>query len=346
MKVEHRHASKSLPRWAVGHSCPPGRRLGLPSLKASFCPLDRAGPQPYLYTEPHALVRAARPGPSDPLLGTWNRSGQSLLPVGTEDTSIHAERLSLWEHFVGWGRSEGGRLRQGARGGAEACVALERRLSWPGSSQATPASCFQNLLPGPGEAGPHVPPSGSGKGRCIPAVEDLSSSDPAHAGFRFLGPQERCLSATLSLWVGSLVTQADGGSTAASHPGAWLGARPPRRCCRPGQPRTPAPRSYVLVLTGTAPGLHSSKHPRGQRALSEGHRPGHRPTSLGSHDQTEGTRDAGGPDISPLCDKDPGSATDGRLRVKMIKHFCVARPGSSPTTQRAGGTGSSFRASS
>lgn len=146
------------------------------------------------------------------------------------------------------------------------------------------------------------------------------------------------LSATLSLRVG-LVTQADGGGTSGSQPGAWLGARPPRRCCRPGQPWTPVSRSYVLVLTGTTPGLHSSKHPRRQRALSEGRRPGHRPTSLGSRDQTEGTRDAGRPDISPLCDKDPESAADGRQRVKMIKHSCVALPGSSPTAQRAGGRG-------
>lgn len=46
------------------------------------------------------------------------------------------------------------------------------------------------LLPGPGEAGPHVPLSGSRKGRCTPAVEDLSSFDAAHVGFRFLEPQE------------------------------------------------------------------------------------------------------------------------------------------------------------
>lgn len=194
MRVGHCHTAKSRPStWpgrAVGHCCSPGSRLGLscsrPSLEASFRPRNRGRPQPYLYMEAHALVRAAQLGPPDLFLGIWNRSGQSLLPW--------APRLSGQEHFVG----EQGH-RQEAWGIDGARRALGRRPSCPDPRQVLP----QPLRPEPASrAGGWAPRSAVGiqERPCTLAEEDISSFDQA------MGVQVsstiRALS-FLSLWVDS-----------------------------------------------------------------------------------------------------------------------------------------------
>lgn len=137
-------------------------------------------------------------------------------------------------------------------GGAQqsTCDPAESWLSCPGSQQGL--CCLQILLPGPGDAGPCLLPSGSKKGPASLQLSMFFQVTQLTQVLAVLQAKEHSFLVILSLCMETVVTQVDRDSVPGFHPPRW--------CCQ-------KERSWTLLGSGTPlppvrdTGIYGDDHP-------------------------------------------------------------------------------------